>query len=174
MGAAPLSVVVHLGLGSNLGDREAALRGAVRALAGPDVEPLRTSPVYETAYVGPGSPQPAYLNAVAEVRTRLLPLALLRRTQAVERAFGRPPGTHLRPRPLDIDLLFYGDWWIRSPRLVVPHARLAERAFVLRPLFDLGALDRRPELAARLATLAGAQDLRPYPGFAWEGWRGAA
>jgi 2-amino-4-hydroxy-6-hydroxymethyldihydropteridine diphosphokinase len=154
-----MSVLVHLGLGANLGDRAAALRGAVAALAAAGVEPLRTSPVYESAYVGPGGPQPPYLDAVLEGRTALAPLALLAVLQRVETACGRWPGTHSRPRPLDLDLLLYGGWMIRHPALAVPHPRLADRGFVLQPLADLGVLRSFPALARRLQDLRSTQPL---------------
>lgn len=166
-----LSVLVHLGLGANLGDRAAALRGAVEALAAQGILLLRASPVYESAYVGPGGPQPAYLDAVLEARTDLAPLALLGVLQRIEAAHGRRPGTHLRPRPLDLDLLFYGGWTIRHPELAVPHPRLAGRRFVLQPLADLGVLQAFPHLERRLDGLASSQPLARIPGLDLVGGR---
>jgi 2-amino-4-hydroxy-6-hydroxymethyldihydropteridine diphosphokinase len=160
MPPSPSAVRIYLGLGSNLGDREAALAGALRALGEAGVTPLRVSPVYESAYVGAGSPQPAYLNAVVAARTACAPLELLSRTRAIERAAGRDPASHSRPRPLDIDILLYGGWLVRHPQLVVPHPRLEARRFVLQPLADLGALQARPHLARALAALGDAQPLR--------------
>src|SRR5262245_30370331 len=116
-------------------------------------------------------PQPPYLNAVLEVRTGLAPLALLDVTQAVERAAGRLPDTHERPRPLDVDILFYGDTTVRHPRLVVPHPRIAERLFVLQPLHDLGALAAYPELAERRRQLAAVQNVRPAGELVVGEWR---
>jgi len=147
------SVLIYLGLGANLGDREATFRGAIEALRAEGIVPLRRSPLYESEYVGPWGPQPPYLNAVLEARTEHPPLELLRRTHRVELAFGRRPETHLRPRTIDIDILLYADWTIRHPALVVPHPRLAERRFMLEPLRDLGVLEHRPDLAAHLAAL---------------------
>jgi 2-amino-4-hydroxy-6-hydroxymethyldihydropteridine diphosphokinase len=97
---------------------------------------------------------------VLEARTHLAPLELLEVVQAIEARHGRRFGTHLQPRPLDIDIVLYGGWSVRHPRLVVPHPRWTERRFVLQPLDDLGVLDERPELRARLAALAGEQALR--------------
>ena len=154
-----LSMVVYLGLGANLGDRAGTLHAAVLALRESGIEPLRTSPVYECEYIGPGEPQPPYLDAVLEARTDLAPLALWERTQEVEQRFGRTPGSHMRPRTLDVDILLYGDWTVRHPRLVIPHPRLAERRFVLQPLADLGVLGRWPALARRLAALGERQPL---------------
>lgn len=158
------SVVVYLGLGANLGERVATLRSALVALGAAGVEPRRLSPLYESAFVGPGGPQPAYVNAVLEAETALQPLELLRRTQGIEALHGRRPGTHMCPRPLDIDLLFYGRWWLRHPDLVVPHPRIGMRRFVLEPLHDLGALESWPELARRLQTLPREPALRPLMG----------
>jgi 2-amino-4-hydroxy-6-hydroxymethyldihydropteridine diphosphokinase len=154
------AVVVYLGLGANLGDRAAALHGAIGALQTAGVEPLRLSPIYESAYLGPGAAQPRYLNAVLEARTTLPPLALLDTAQAVERAHGRPANTHGQPRTLDVDLLLYGDWIVRHPQLAVPHPRLEARRFVLQPLADLGILATRPQLARALAALGATQPLR--------------
>jgi 2-amino-4-hydroxy-6-hydroxymethyldihydropteridine diphosphokinase len=160
MRRASLSVRIHLGLGSNLGDRSAHLRDAARDLATAGVQPLRRSPWYESAYVGPGAPQPPYWNAVLEASTSLRPLELLQVLQGIEARHGRRPGTHLQPRPLDLDILLYAGWTVRHPRLVVPHPRLAERRFVLQPLDDLGCLDGRPQLRARLEALSREQTLR--------------
>lgn len=155
-----LPIDVFLGLGANLGERVATLQAAVHELAASGVTPLRCSPVYESAYVGPGAAQPPYLDLVVEARTRLAPLDLLRSVQAIERRHGREPETHMRPRTLDIDVLLYGGWLVRHPELVVPHPRLHERRFVLQPLADLGALASRPALRARLAEIGDAQPLR--------------
>jgi len=160
MQRARLSVIVYLGLGANLGDRLATFTDAIRALADAGIEPLRMSPVYESGYVGPGGPQPPYLDAVLEARTDLVPLALLDRTQELERRCGRSAESHLRPRTLDVDLLLYGDWTVRHPRLVIPHPRLHERRFALQPLADLGVLGRWPALERGLAALGARQPLR--------------
>jgi 2-amino-4-hydroxy-6-hydroxymethyldihydropteridine diphosphokinase len=153
------AIVVYLGLGANLGDRAAALRGALAGLASAGVQPLSVSRLYESDYLGPGMPQPRYLNAALAAATHLTPLALLDVTQSIERAHGRSPDTHLMPRRLDIDLLLYGDWIVRHPRLSIPHPRLEERRFVLQPLADLGALEGRPRLKSALARVAAAQAL---------------
>ncbi|MBK9088722.1 MAG: 2-amino-4-hydroxy-6-hydroxymethyldihydropteridine diphosphokinase [Holophagales bacterium] len=85
-----------------------------------------------------GPPQPDFLNAVATGRTLLAPLDLLRLLQDLETEAGRIPGSETNgPRPLDLDLLLYGDRRIDLPELVVPHPRLGERRFVLAPLADL-------------------------------------
>ena len=164
-------VVVYLGLGSNQGDRRRALATAIAALQAHGVEPMRLSPLYDTDYVGPGGTQEPYLNAVLEARTALAPLALLDVTQAVERAAGRAPATHLLPRPLDIDILFYGRTTFRHPRLQIPHPRIGERRFVLQPLDALGALAARPDLAAALHRHEATQPVRAAGTLAPEEWR---
>lgn len=164
-------VVVYLALGSNQGDRRAALAGALRALARHGVEPRRISPLYDNDYVGPFSPQDPYLNAVAEVRTELAPLELLAVLHDIERAAGRAPGSHQRARPLDLDIVLYGDARLELPGLVVPHPRAAERRFVLQPLADLGALEGRPEWQMRLRNLELVQPLRAAGTLGVEEWR---
>jgi len=155
---------VHLGLGSNLGDREENLRRAVRAIASwPEVRSLRVSPVYRSAHVGErAAGAPDYLNACVALDGAPDAAEVLRRTQALERAAGRAPDTHLRPRPLDVDVLLDGDAVYDTASLRVPHPRMPERRFVLQPLADLdptltvtgtGAtvteLLARPEVAAQ-------------------------
>lgn len=125
-----------IGLGANLGEREAALRQAVRAIAAlPGTQVLRTSSLYRSAPVDAGGPD--YLNAVAEIATRLEPHALLAGLQAIENGAGRERPYRNAPRTLDLDILLYGDQCIASPQLTVPHPRLHERAFVLLPLAEL-------------------------------------
>ncbi len=130
----------YVGLGSNLGDREATIRGALERLAGADgVEVVAVSTLHETEPVGPVTDQPTFLNGVVELETSLTARELLTALLAIEAEFGRtrtgPPGG---PRTLDLDLLLYGDERIDEPDLQVPHPRLWERAFVLEPLAELG------------------------------------
>ena len=129
----------YIGLGANLGDREATIRAALEALDSENgIDVVAISALRETDPVGVG-PQPRYLNGVAELNTSLRPRALLERLLATEQRFGRTrvPGEHA-PRTLDLDLLLYGDEQIDEPGLTVPHPRLHERAFVLEPLAELG------------------------------------
>ncbi len=127
-----------IGLGSNLNDRLALLRRAARRLAlDPGVRLRRCSPVYESAPRGPVREQPPFLNAVCEVTTALAPRDLLGRLLAIESDLGRVREIGQGPRTIDLDLLLYDALIVREPDLVVPHPRLAERAFVLVPLVDL-------------------------------------
>ena len=133
----------YVGLGGNLGDRRSYLEGALELLrADTGIRVAAVSSFRETDPVGYVD-QPRFLNAVAAVETELPPRELLERLLAVERALGRErTGPRYGPRAIDLDLLLYGDEVIDEPGLVVPHPRLAERAFVLEPLAELA-----PELA---------------------------
>ena len=129
----------YIGLGSNLGDSVARVRGGMTALAQLQQTRLETcSSLYRTAPVG-RQDQPDFVNAVCRVHTRLAPVALMRRLLEVERAHGRVREGEQGggPRTLDLDLLLYGDEAIHGAELTVPHPRLHERAFVLYPLFEL-------------------------------------
>lgn len=134
----------YLGVGTNLGNRLAMLRGALHALrAVPTIRVVGTSSVYETeAVVLPGSAtQPPYLNAVVHIRTSLGPTDLLQICQDAERAFGRDRSTSIRweARTLDIDILHVPGIQMSAPELTLPHPRMHERAFVLVPLAEIAA-----------------------------------
>lgn len=134
---------VGISLGSNLGDRLAHLRRAIALLQPHRCSPhLLLSPIFETEPVDcpPGSG--AFYNAVIEIETDLPPLELLEATQAIEAAMGRPARRETNaPRPIDLDLLYYDAIEFESPELILPHPRLTQRAFVLRPLLAI-----RPDL----------------------------
>jgi 2-amino-4-hydroxy-6-hydroxymethyldihydropteridine diphosphokinase len=125
-------VRAFLGLGSNLGDREAILRRAVELI--PDV--VAVSPRYETEPVG-GPEQGAFLNLVVELDTQRSPRELLELCQRVEADAKRVRLERWGPRTLDVDVLLVGDLTVDEPDLVVPHPRMWERRFVLAPLADL-------------------------------------
>ncbi|MFP4351447.1 MAG: 2-amino-4-hydroxy-6-hydroxymethyldihydropteridine diphosphokinase [Puniceicoccaceae bacterium] len=126
-----------IAMGGNLGDRGAAFSAALAALrADPAIRPARGSAVYETDPVGPG-PQEKYWNAVLEIGTDLGPRELLARCQRVEALLGRVRAERWGPRIIDLDILLFGEETVAGPELTVPHPRLHERAFVLRPLADL-------------------------------------
>lgn len=133
---------VFLALGSNLGDRAANLEAAIAALA-PDIAVRDRSPVYETdpKYV---TDQPRFLNMVVHGETGLDAMALLHRLKEIEAALGRTPTIRFGPRVIDLDIVFYGDEVFETADLVIPHAALAERAFVLRPLADLAPAKCHP------------------------------
>ncbi len=129
-------VTVWLGLGSNLGNRVAALRTGVAALEAAGLEPEAFSDLYHSRpkYV---TEQPPFVNAVGRFRTRLDPDGVLAACQAAEAAAGRQPRERFGPRELDVDLLVYGDRVVVREGLQVPHPALAERLFVLVPLAEL-------------------------------------
>ena len=148
--------VAYVGLGSNLGDRRATLEGAVAELGRtPGVRVLRLSAFRETDPLG-GPAQPRYLNVVAEVETSLPPRALLDRLLEIEACFGRMRRERWGPRTLDLDLLLHADSVIDEPGLVVPHARIAERAFVLVPLCELIPEGRHPVTSRTFSELLAA------------------
>ena len=126
----------YVGLGSNLGDREATLREALELL-GRRVRVVAVSSVRETEPWGDPD-QPRYLNAAAAVETELSPRGLLEVLLAVERELGRErSGRRYGPRTIDLELLVHGDEVLDEPGLTVPHPRLHERRFVLEPLAEL-------------------------------------
>ena len=129
-----------IGVGSNLGDRVGTIAAAARLLAADGmVRVVARSALHETAPVG-GPLQPAFLNAAWVVATALGPHQLLHRLQAVESACGRSRTVHWGPRTLDLDLLLRADGLaLATPGLVLPHPRLEQRVFVLRPLAEIAA-----------------------------------
>ncbi|MDR0674425.1 MAG: 2-amino-4-hydroxy-6-hydroxymethyldihydropteridine diphosphokinase [Zoogloeaceae bacterium] len=127
----------YIALGSNLDQPIARVRSAIAALDDlPKTRLLRASSLYRTAPVG-CLPQPDFINAVAQVATRLSPQALLLALGAQEAAKGRTRDMPNAPRTLDLDLLLYADETLRTPDLVLPHPRLHLRAFVLIPLHEI-------------------------------------
>lgn len=140
----------YIGLGSNLGDRERLIREAAELIGA-----VRLSTVIETEPWGYAN-QPRFLNAVAEIETRLTARQLLDHLLDVERRLGRERiGAQWGPRTIDLDLLLYGDETIDEPGLVVPHPRLADRDFVLRPLAELAPSLKIPGSVTVQAALAG-------------------
>lgn len=129
-------IAAYVGLGANLGDLRHTLETALADLA--DVTSVQVEGVSSAWRSAPvDSDGPDYLNAVARVRTDLPPLTLLAALQAIESRHGRERPYRNAPRTLDLDLLLYGDQTVDLDRLSVPHPRLHQRAFVLRPLLEL-------------------------------------
>ena len=131
-----------LGLGSNLGDRRTNICLGVRGVEEISSH-LALSSLYETAPKGFGD-QPAFLNAVCRIWTRLDPFELLRAVRDIQMTVGGRPAFTNGPRALDIDLLTYGGLVMDAPTLRVPHPRMAEREFVLRPLAEIAPEARHP------------------------------
>ena len=134
-------VIAYLGLGGNLGDRLAALTEALALLdATPGMRQVSCSSVYETEPWGV-TDQPSFLNLAAGFETTLSPPDLLAACKKVESQVGRTASYRWGPRLIDVDILLYGDAVVNlsTPDLQIPHARLAERAFVLVPLAEIAA-----------------------------------
>ncbi|MCS6800167.1 MAG: 2-amino-4-hydroxy-6-hydroxymethyldihydropteridine diphosphokinase [Myxococcota bacterium] len=162
----PLYVV---GLGSNLGDRRAAIEAALEHLEGgvPGCRIEARSRLWETVPVGGPDGQPLYLNAAVRLRTREEPAVLLQRCHAIEQALGRNRSGEARwgPRTLDIDLLWWDGHPIRTASVTLPHPRLLERAFAVVPACEV--LDHPPETLRRAAARAG----EPGRAVSWSGRR---
>ncbi len=157
-----MSSLALIGLGSNLGDRRAALEGAIAALARtPGVRVRDVSSFHETEPVGGPPGQGKYLNAALVLETALDPFAVLHRLQEIEARYGRVRTVRWGERTLDLDLLLFDDQIIDSPELIVPHPRYATRRFVLEPLAEIApeAVDpvTRQTVADLLANL-GSKD----------------
>ena len=131
------TATAYIGMGSNLGDRAAAIDAALEMLeATPGLHIRRSSRVRETAPVGK-TDQPRFLNAAVEVSTSLAPSTLLHRLLEIEARLGRVRRERWGPRIIDLDLLMHGRRALKTRELTLPHPRLAERAFVLESLHDL-------------------------------------
>ena len=142
----------YIGLGSNLGDSEQLIRRAAELIGA-----KRLSTIIETEPWG-YQHQPNFLNAVAEIETELTPRQLLDHLLDVERRLGRERvGHRWGPRTIDLDLLLYGEETVDEPGLVVPHPRLLEREFALRPLAELAPAQKIPGSGTVQEALAGLQ-----------------
>lgn len=143
----------YIGLGSNLGDREAMIRIALDDLARlPGTKVLRASSLYDTEPLG-DEEQPRFLNAVAEIDTELTARQLLWNLLLIEKRLGRVRSHRYGPRTIDLDLLTYGHLVIDEPDLQIPHPEMAKRSFVLVPLLEIDPLATMPGTGELLATL---------------------
>ena len=152
-------VRAYVGVGANLGDREATIGRAIDLLgAAPGIEVTAVSLLRETDPWGPVE-QPRYLNGVVEFETRLDPRALLEVLLSVEQALGRDrTGERWGPRTIDLDLLVHGEVVLDEPGLTVPHPRLTERRFALEPLAELAPDLVLPGQTATVQALLDALD----------------
>jgi len=136
-----MSSLAAIGLGSNLGHPRRRIARALAAITRlPRTRLVAVSGNYVSAPVGASQPQPDYVNAVAILRTALSPGSLLRRLRSIEHRLGRRRSAgepRNAPRLIDLDILLYGSRRSSTSALVVPHPRMHERAFVLRPLLDI-------------------------------------
>jgi 2-amino-4-hydroxy-6-hydroxymethyldihydropteridine diphosphokinase len=155
MSPGPQPITAAIALGSNLGDRTAAIAIALDRISQlPHTTLLLSSSPIETDPVGPIS-QPRYLNAAALIATTLPPRELLTALLTIERTLGRTREADQRwgPRTIDLDLLLYGDQVLNETRLTIPHPRLHERLFVLTPLASIAPNLFVPTLNATIAEL---------------------
>lgn len=134
-----MAVRIFVSLGSNLGDRRHYLESALELLAGPDLDLAACSSVYETEPVELFE-QPDFLNLVLEGCTTMTPLDVLERCLKIEQVLGRRRLQPKGPRPIDLDILLYGDQVLETPSLRLPHPGLRSRRFVLVPLVEIAPL----------------------------------
>lgn len=160
------AIRVYLALGSNMGNRQENLDWALDLLS-QRVRRGKVSPVYETEPVGSIN-QPRFLNMVCEAYTRLEPTQLLALAKGIETKLGRT-GKSSESRPIDIDILFYGDQVIDTPELVIPHPRLHQRAFVLIPLAEIAPELVHPVMGKTVMELKKTLTTPVQGVFKWEG-----
>lgn len=150
--------LAYVGLGANIGDPRRHMQDAIGDLmALPDTQFVVASSLYRSAPVG-HTDQPDFLNAVVQLDTELAPGALLDRLQDIEHKHGRERSFPGAPRSLDLDLLLYGDTVLATPRLTLPHPRMHERAFVLRPLTEITPDAVVPGRGTAASLLKGCRD----------------
>jgi len=157
-------VTAYIGLGANLGDREANINAALDGLARSDCRLTQVSSMYETAPVG-FSGQPDFLNAVAEIETDLKPAELMAALAEIECKIGREETFRWGPRKIDLDILLYGDETLAEDNLAIPHPEMHRRAFVLTPLVEIAPLVRHPatgRTAREMSAEVGEEGVRKY------------
>jgi len=178
MDGALTRATAYVGLGSNLGDRVAALRGAIAAMIShPQIRvdvKAGVASLYETGPVGVSNDQPDYLNSAVRLETTLLPLDLLTEVLSIEAALGRLRREPGEARVIDIDLLLYEDVAIADGFLTLPHPRLHQRRFVLEPLSEIAGNVMHPvletsiiDLTRRLRIVQTTDTVVPYMGCGW-------
>lgn len=150
--------MIYLGLGANMpspaGPPVVTLWAALGAMARHGIEVVAVSPFYRSP-AWPDPADPPYVNAVAAIRTRLLPGELLKALFAIEKSFGRVRKTKNEPRTLDVDLIDYAGLVTDTDLLMLPHPRMHERAFVLKPLSDIAPAWRHPDTGQGVTALLG-------------------
>ncbi|MDP2921511.1 MAG: 2-amino-4-hydroxy-6-hydroxymethyldihydropteridine diphosphokinase [Candidatus Omnitrophota bacterium] len=130
-------MICYIGIGSNIGDRQGYIDNALRKLKEEKaIRVNKVSSIHETEPVG-GPAQGKYLNGAIEIETKLKPKELLKKLQAIENELGRKRTVKNGPRTIDLDILLYGDESIDEPDLKIPHPRMREREFVMKPLKEI-------------------------------------
>ncbi len=155
---------VFLGLGTNLGDRMQNLRDAIEALK-PHATIHTLSSIYESVPHEVQAEQPLYLNMVVHVSTELAPTELLHELKTIEKNMGRAPDSHQESRPIDIDILLYGDHVIEIPGLAIPHREMHKRHFVLVPLEEIASFHFHPAIQKPIIDLL--DELGAYDSVVW-------
>lgn len=129
---------VYLAYGSNMGDRQKNINAAVKLLNQAKITVTKVSRAIETQPIG-GIPQASYLNGALEAQTHLSPMQLLEQTKRIEHKIGRIRGLKNGPRPIDLDILLYGNLKIKNKKLQIPHPEIKKRKFVLNPLKEVAS-----------------------------------
>lgn len=131
-------VICYLGIGSNLGDRRKNIELAIRQIkALKDTKVIKLSRVIESEPQGGPGGQPKFLNACLKIKTNSSPSVLLKKLKQIEKNLGRKKSVRYGPRTIDLDILFYGDKIVNTKTLKVPHPRIFEREFVIKPLLEV-------------------------------------
>ena len=142
--------VVYLGIGSNIGDKEANCAEAIERLEGSDeIKILNKSSLYFTDPIG-GPPQDDYLNGVLKIETQLSPLDVLNALKEIERMMGREEAERNAPRVIDIDILLFDEMILKCEDLTIPHPRMHERDFVLKGMLEMAPEAYHPVLGVRI------------------------
>jgi len=128
----------YLGIGSNLGDRTKFIRLAIKKInALKETKVIKVSKIIETKPVGGLRNQGTFLNAALKIKTNLSPYILLKKLKKIEKELGRKKSVRWGPRTIDLDILFYGDKIINRKDLNIPHPKVFERDFVIKPLLEI-------------------------------------
>ncbi len=145
-------VTVYIGIGSNLGNREENCLKAIRLLEERGIKVLKRSSLYETEPWGVKE-QPMFINMVVEAETEYTPSELLGVLKSIERSMGRTETKRWGPRLIDLDILFYNNLILDTPELKIPHPRIQERLFVLKPLTEIAPQLEHPVLKKKIKDL---------------------